>query len=90
MPVENIEKESGIEKKNNIDIENETKDHEEREPEEGNRNFSMKFPKPRILTKNEYPDLKTPQPDLFKELINEIIYPAEGSARERYLRTTDN
>ncbi len=48
----------------------------------------MKFPKPRILTKNEYPDLKTPQPDLFKELINEIIYPEEGSARERYLQQT--
>ncbi len=64
------------------------KDHEERKPEEENRSFSMKFPKPRILTKNEYPDLKTPQPELFKELINEIIYPEEGSARERYLQQT--
>jgi hypothetical protein len=42
----------------------------------------MKFPKPKKLTKNEYPDLLTPQPELFKELINEIIYPKEGSARE--------
>ncbi len=31
----------------------------------------MKFPKPKKLTKNEYPDLLTPQPELFKELINE-------------------
>jgi hypothetical protein len=48
----------------------------------------MKFPKPKKLTKNEYPDLLTPQPELFKELINEIIYPKEGSARERYLKET--
>jgi hypothetical protein len=49
---------------------------------------SMKFPKPKKLTKNEHPDLLTPQPELFKELINEIIYPKEGSARERYLKET--
>ncbi len=70
------------------ELEKGIRDHAERKSEEENRSFSMKFPKPRILTKNEYPDLKTPQPDLFKELINEIIYPEDGSARERYLQQT--
>ncbi len=65
----------------------EGENYQERKPEEENRSFSMKFPKPRTLTMNEYADLETPQPDLFKELINEIIYP-EGSARERYLQQT--
>ncbi len=53
-----------------------------------NKTFSMKFPKPRNLTINEYPNLCTPQPDLFKGLVNEIIHPSEGSARERYLQET--
>ncbi len=29
-------------------------DHEERKPEEESRSFSMKFPKPHTLTRNEY------------------------------------
>jgi len=50
----------------------------------------MKFPKPRTLTQNSYPDLQTPQPVLFKELVTEIIYPTEGSPRDQYITETIN
>ena len=44
---------------------------------------SMKFPKPRTLSFNDHDDLSTPQPKLFKELVNDIIFPPEGSPRDR-------
>jgi hypothetical protein len=50
----------------------------------------MKFPKPRTLTQNSYPDSPTPQPTLFKELVTEIIYPIEGSPRDQYIKETIN
>ncbi|MFN9905973.1 MAG: hypothetical protein ACK56F_07595, partial [bacterium] len=49
---------------------------------------SMKFPKPRTLSLNDHDDLSTPQPKLFKELVNDIIFPPEGSPRDRYLQST--
>ena len=48
----------------------------------------MKFPKPRTLSFNDHDDLATPQPKLFKELVNDIIFPPEGSPRDRYLQST--
>ncbi len=47
-------------------------------PESKSEVHSMKFPKPKNLTINEYPDLDTPQPELFKDLINNLIYLTEG------------
>jgi hypothetical protein len=45
----------------------------------------MKFARPRKLQANTYSDLNTPQPELFHELCNKIIYPPENSDRERYM-----
>ena len=48
----------------------------------------MKFPKPRTLLKNEYPDLNINPPELYRKLIKEIVYPEQGSIRDRYLEET--
>ena len=48
----------------------------------------MKFPKPRILLKNEYPDLSVNQPELYRKMIKEIVYPELGSIKDRYLDET--
>jgi hypothetical protein len=45
----------------------------------------MKFPKPRYLVANDYPDLKESQPDLIKRLVQEIVYPKEGTEMQKYL-----
>jgi hypothetical protein len=45
----------------------------------------MKFARPRNLQANTYNDLNTPQPELFHELCNKIIYPEENSDREIYI-----
>jgi hypothetical protein len=37
----------------------------------------MKFPKPRELKINEYPDLALSQPELFKKMISQIVYPKD-------------
>jgi len=50
--------------------------------------FSMKFPKPKLLTENEYPDLDKSHPKLLKELVQEIVHPAEGSKMSKYYETT--
>jgi hypothetical protein len=42
----------------------------------------MKFARPRNLQANTYNDLNTPQPELFHELCNKIIYPEENSDRK--------
>ena len=49
----------------------------------------MKFPKPRTLLKNEYPDLNINPPELYRKLIKEIVYPEPGSIRDRYLEETE-
>ena len=48
----------------------------------------MKFPKPRILLKNEYPDLSVNQPELYRKMIKEIVYPELGSVKDRYIDET--
>jgi hypothetical protein len=45
----------------------------------------MKFARPRKLQADTYNDLNTPQPELFHELCNKIIYLQENSDRERYI-----
>ena len=50
--------------------------------------YSMKFPKPRVLTENNYPDADISQPKLFKKLVNEVIYPPETSPLDKYIDTT--
>ena len=49
---------------------------------------SMKFPKPRILSKNEYKELNISHPNLMHKLINEIIYPNESSPRGKYIQAS--
>ena len=48
----------------------------------------MKFPKPRSLRNNDRADLTTPQPQLFRELVNDLIFPPEGSPRDLYIQRT--
>ena len=48
----------------------------------------MKFPKPKVLRKNDRADLTTPQPQLFRELVNDLIFPPEGSPRDKYIQKT--
>jgi len=49
---------------------------------------SMKFPKPRNLLKNEFPDLTVVQPNIFKKVVSEIVYPEEDTKRDRYIEET--
>jgi hypothetical protein len=48
-------------------------------------NYSMKFPKPRFLVANDYPDLRESQPSLIKRLAQENVYPKEGTKMQKYL-----
>jgi predicted aspartyl protease len=48
-------------------------------------NYSMKFPKPRYLVANDYPDLRESQPDLIKKRVQEIVYPKEGTEMQKNL-----
>ena len=50
--------------------------------------FSMKFPKPKTLVTNEYPDNITPQPILLRNLVQEIIYPEDSSNMGKYIAST--
>ena len=54
----------------------------------GVKNFSMKFPKPKSLLVNEYPDSTTSQPELLKSMVQEIIFPQENSKMGNYVDTT--
>jgi len=47
----------------------------------------MKFPKPRHLTENGYPDLTEDQPTLLKKLV-QAIKPTENSAYDKYIDST--
>jgi hypothetical protein len=48
----------------------------------------MKFPKPKHLLKNEFPDLEINEPTLYQKVIKEIVYPEPRSARDRYITNT--
>jgi hypothetical protein len=39
----------------------------------------MKFPKPKQLFENEYPDLNLTQPELIKHFVQDIAYPQANS-----------
>ena len=47
--------------------------------------YSMKFPRPRTLLKNEYPDMEVDQLEIFRKLVLELVYPEPGSKRYRFL-----
>ncbi len=48
----------------------------------------MKFPRPRKLEINEYPDLTTTQPELLKYMVNNFISPLPGSDIATYIEQT--
>jgi hypothetical protein len=48
----------------------------------------MKFPRPRKLEINEYPDLTTTQPELLKYMVNNFISPPPGSDIATYIEQT--
>jgi hypothetical protein len=50
--------------------------------------YSMKFPKPKHLTENEYPDLEISQPELIKHFVQDIVYPKENSPMCKYIEQT--
>ena len=47
----------------------------------------MKFPRPRVLLQNDYPDLIESQPELVKSLI-ETVKPPENSPMDEYLKAS--
>jgi len=49
---------------------------------------SMKFPKPRTLLKNKFPDLTVVQPSIFLKVVSEIVYPEDDTKRDRYIEET--
>ena len=49
---------------------------------------SMKFPKPKQLLINEYPDIVMSNPELVKKMIQDIIFPAQNSSVFKYLEQT--
>ena len=49
------------------------------------KNYSMKFPKPRELLRNEYPDSDMTQPELIRLMVREIIHPAEDSEHMKFI-----
>jgi len=48
----------------------------------------MKFPKPRHLLTNDYPDLTEDQPTILKKLVTQIINPEENSRQAEYIDAT--
>jgi hypothetical protein len=51
-------------------------------------NYSMKFPKPKQLVENEYPDLDMTQPELIKHFVQNIVFPTENSLMDKYIYQT--
>ena len=49
---------------------------------------SMKFPRPRTLQQNEFPDNISTQPVLFQNLVQNIIHPPENSAMDSYINAS--
>jgi hypothetical protein len=50
--------------------------------------YSMKFPKPRKLLPNDYPDSALEQPLLLRALVQEMVYPAEGTPLSKYIESS--
>jgi len=48
----------------------------------------MKFPRPRTLQQNEFPDNISTQPVLFQNLVQNIIHPPENSAMDSYINAS--
>ncbi|RPH78852.1 MAG: hypothetical protein EHM77_06535, partial [Planctomycetaceae bacterium] len=48
----------------------------------------MKFPKPRVLEENTFPDLTLTQPDLFKKMIRDKVFPNLGTKMDIYFDST--
>ncbi len=48
----------------------------------------MKFPKPRHLLTNDYPDLTEDQPTILKKLVTQIINPEPNSQQAEYIDAT--
>jgi hypothetical protein len=48
----------------------------------------MKFPKPKQLVENEYPDLDMTQPELIKHFVQNIVFPTENSLMDKYIYQT--
>ena len=48
----------------------------------------MKFPKPRVLEENLYPDLNATQPELLHNLVHNFIRPPDNSPMDSYLKNT--
>jgi hypothetical protein len=65
-----------------------------KKPESGNlqkkiiKFYSMKFPKPKQLFENEYPDLSLTQPELIKHFVQDIAYPQANSIMDKYIKQT--
>jgi dUTPase len=49
---------------------------------------NMKFPRPRTLVTNEYPDITDDQPTLFRDVIENLIYPQPNSDMEAYINSS--
>lgn len=49
--------------------------------------WSMKFPKPKILEENRFPDYEKSNPDMMLELY-ELIYPTPDSFMDKYYHTS--
>ena len=50
--------------------------------------YSMKFPKPKHLVINEYPDLDITQPELLRQFVQNYVHPKENSYMDRYISRT--
>jgi hypothetical protein len=50
--------------------------------------YSMKFPNPKQLFENEYPDLNLMQPELIKHFVQDIAYPQANSLMDKYITQT--
>jgi hypothetical protein len=50
--------------------------------------YSMKFPKPKHLTENEYLELNLSQPELIKHFVQDLMYPKENSHMDKYITQT--
>jgi hypothetical protein len=48
----------------------------------------MKFPKPRHLLTNDYPDLTEDQPTILKKLVTQVINPEANSQQAEYIDAT--
>jgi len=48
----------------------------------------MKFPRPKHLVENIYPDCTLNQPDIFKALIQKVIRPSKNSPMDKYIQST--